>query len=67
MLKLQGRWGLECPRCKSIGLFNYPSFKEKRYGQNNYYCETCDAHHQKPITRSQLEKRGILEKKSAKA
>jgi hypothetical protein len=66
MIKLQGRLGLECPRCKSLGLFNYASSKDKRYGPNNFYCETCDAGHQTPITRSQLEKRGVPKKGKAR-
>lgn len=62
MPTLQGRWGLKCPRCKSGGLFSYPNFKDKKYGPDNFYCESCDPYHSNPIKRAELEKLGILEK-----
>lgn len=59
MPTLRGRGGLECPRCKSGGLFNYPKDYGERYGPDNFFCETCDPGHQKPIKRKDLEEEGI--------
>jgi hypothetical protein len=62
MPKLCPRLGLKCPRCNNIGLFNYPYCKEKRYGPDKFYCETCDPYHQAPILGRTLEKIGGLKK-----
>lgn len=48
-IKLVGRAGLECPKCKSRGLFNYPKSYGKKYGPKKFYCETCDPGHQSPV------------------
>jgi len=61
MSHLHGRAGLECPTCKSSGLFNYPKSFGERYGPDNFFCETCDPNHQQPIKRKKLEQRGIID------
>ena len=48
-ITLVGRAGLECPKCKSRGLFNYPASYGKKYGPKKFYCETCDPGHRNPV------------------